>query len=288
VEVRVIVDQRIQRSEGNLRSVGDILLRYRTWDIANPRAAIVIVPGLGEHSGRYERTAADLASYGFACYAFDLRGHGGSEGRRGHVRSFDVYLQDLDRFRREVDGFLAPGLPRFLLGHSMGGLIALRYQQEYGGRFRGAVISSPWLATAMPIPRWQVTAAAALGRLAPALPMGNRIDAAALSHDREVVNAYRADPLVHDRITPRLFLEASRAMGLVLQRADRLRNPLLFLIAAADRVVDAQRSLQFARQLPTQLTTVKLYPGMYHEVLNEVDRQVALRDLRDWMAARIS
>jgi lysophospholipase len=284
----VTADQRVRRSEGNVRSVGNIVLRFRTWEIASPRAALVIVPGLGDHSGRYERTAEDLARYGFASFAFDLRGHGGSEGRRGHVRSFGVYLQDVDRFRRELDGFLPRSLPRFLLGHSMGGLIALRYQEEYPLAFRGAVISAPWLATAMPLPRWQVTVAPALARIAPALPMSNRIAARDLSHDQAVVDAYRADPLVHDRITPRLFAEASHAMGLVLQRSDRLCSPLLFLIPGADRVVDAQRTLQLARQLPPHLTTVRLYPGMYHEVLNEVERPAVLRDVREWMAARIT
>jgi alpha-beta hydrolase superfamily lysophospholipase len=199
-----------------------------------------------------------------------------------------VYLQDLDRFRREVQGFTPAGLPHFLVGHSMGGLIALRYQEEYRAGFAGAIISAPWLATAMPIPRWKVTAAAAIARVLPALPMKNGIDPEHLSHDPRVVEAYRGDPLVHGRITPRLFVEASAAMGLVLQHADRLAAPLLFLIPAADRIVDGQLSLQFARQLPGHLTTIKLYPGMYHEVLNEVDRQLVVRDIRDWIAARIA
>ena len=279
---------RVRRSEGSMTSTGRIALRYRAWEVANARSALVIVHGLGEHGGRYEQFAMSLARFGFSTYAFDLRGHGSSEGRRGHVRSFGIYLQDLDRFRREVQGFMPAGVPLFLLGHSMGGLIALRYQEEYRTSFAGAIISAPWLATALPIPRWKVTAAAAIARLLPALPMKNGLDPEHLSHDPMVVEAYRADPLVHGIITPRLFLQASAAMGLVLQRADRLDSPLLFLIPAGDRIVDAQLSLQFARQLPGQLTTIKLYPGMYHEVLNEVDREVAERDIRDWIAARIT
>jgi len=281
-------EARVRRSEGSLASVGGIALQYRAWEIASPRAALVVVHGLGEHSGRYEQFGASMADYGFSSYACDLRGHGRSEGRRGHVRSFGVLLQDLDRFRREVQGLAADGLPVFLLGHSLGGLIALRYQEEYRTAFRGAIISAPWLANAMPIPRWKVTAAAALARLLPALPMNNGVAAEDLSHDPAVACAYRADPLVHSRITPRLFLEASAAMGLVLQRADQLVAPLLFLIPTSDRLVDAQRTLQFARQLPAQLTTLKLYQGMYHEVLNEVDRRQALRDIRDWIAARLT
>jgi alpha-beta hydrolase superfamily lysophospholipase len=228
-----------------------------------------------------------MAAVGFSSYAFDLRGHGRSEGRRGHVRSFGVYLQDVDRFRREVEVFTPSGLPLFLLGHSMGGLIALRYLEGYRTQLTGAIISAPWLATAMPVPRWKATAAAALARVLPSLPLGNGLKPEHLSHDRRVVDDYRADPLVHDRITPRLFLEASAAMGLVLQHADRVTAPLLFLVPESDRIVDAQRSLQFARQLPAHLTTIRTYAGMYHEILNEVDAHLVVRDIRHWIAARI-
>lgn len=280
-------EARLRRSEGSFRSGGGISLLYRAWEVDNARAAIMIVHGLGEHGGRYEGFAASMAGVGFSSYACDLRGHGRSEGRRGHVRSFGVYLQDLDRFRREVEGFTPGGLPLFLLGHSMGGLIALRYLEGYRTRLAGAIISAPWLATAMPVPRWKATAAAALARVLPALPLSNGLKPEHLSHDRRVAEDYRADPLVHDRITPRLFLEASAAMGLVLQHADRVTAPLLFLVPESDRIVDAQRSLQFARQLPTHLTTIRSYPGMYHEVLNEVDAQLVVRDIRHWIAARI-
>jgi lysophospholipase len=281
-------EKRVRRSEGSLTGVARVRLQYRTWEVAGARAAIVVVHGLGEHSGRYEHFGVRMAGYGFSTFAFDQRGHGASEGRRGHVRAFDVLLQDLDRFRREVQGLADARTPLFLLGHSMGGLIALRYQEEYNTVFDGAIVVAPWLATAMAVPRWKVTLAAAVSKLLPALPFSNGIRPEDLSHDPDSVDAYRADPRVHGHITPRLFVEASAAMGLVLQRADQLRDPLLFLIPGDDRVVDAQKGLQFARQLPAELTTIKLYPGMFHEVLNEVDRQLPMRDIRDWIAARIA
>ena len=280
-------DTRIRRNEGSIFGVGHVRLQYRTWEIAGARANIVVVHGLGEHSGRYEAFGLRMADYGFSTFAMDLRGHGLSDGRRGHVPSFGALLQDVDRFRREVQGLADVRAPLFVLGHSMGGLIALRYQEEYHSAFRGAIIVSPWLATALPVPRWKVTMANLVAPVLPALPVPNHIDAADLSHDPDVVHAYRSDPLVHDRITPRLFTEAAGAMGLVLQRADRLSDPLLFLIAGEDRLVDSEKSLQFARRLPPEFTTIRHYPGMYHEVLNEVDRALPLRDLRDWVAARI-
>ena len=275
-------------ADGTIEGVGRIRLHYRTWEAPSARAGIIIVHGLGEHSGRYEEFARRMVSWGFSCYALDLRGHGLSEGRRGHTPHFDTFLQDLDRFRREVQGLADVRLPLFLLGHSMGGLICLRYQAEYNTAFRGAVIVSPWVATAKSVPRWKVATARTFSRLLPAVPFANRINPALLSHDPDVVAAYAADPLVHDRITPRLFTEASHAMGLVFQRADRFDDPILFLLAGDDRVVDSRRTLVLARGIPSGEVTIKTYPGMYHEVLNERDRTLVHRDIRNWIAARIT
>jgi lysophospholipase len=277
----------LRRADGAIEGVGRIRLHYRTWEASSPRAAIVLVHGLGEHSGRYDEFASRMAAFGFSTYAMDLRGHGLSEGRRGQTPNFDAFLQDLDRFRREVQGLADIRLPIFLLGHSMGGLIALRYQQEYNTIFRGAIIVSPWVATAMPVPRWKSTLANAISKALPAMPFANRIDPALLSHDPDVVSAYAADPLVHDRITPRLFTEASHSMGLAFQRADRFDDPILFLLAGDDRIVDTSRTQALARGIPSGEVTIKVYPGMYHEVLNERDRMLVFRDIRNWIAARM-
>ncbi|MBX6362232.1 MAG: alpha/beta hydrolase [Gemmatimonadetes bacterium] len=277
----------LEQGHGYVQGVGGLRLHYRTWEVPNPRAAIIIVHGLGEHSGRYDEFAAAMAAYGFSSYALDLRGHGSSEGRRGHVPRFEILLQELDRFRREVQGLVDPGCPLVLVGHSLGGLVALRYLEEYDAPFRAAVIISPWLGTAMPVPRWKTAVAAVASRFLPALPFSTRLRGRDLSHDQVIVDAYDSDPLVHDTITPRLFTEVSNAMDLVVQRAERLRVPLLFLLAGDDRVVDTGRSLAFARSLAAHAVTVRVYPGRYHEVLNEVDRHAVRVELRDWLAKHL-
>jgi alpha-beta hydrolase superfamily lysophospholipase len=277
----------IRRSDGTIVGVKGTRLAYRTWEGASARAALVVVHGFGEHSGRYAEFGERMASYGISTFAMDLRGHGLSEGRRGHVASFDILLQELDRFRREVEGLADFRIPLFLLGHSFGGLIALRYQEEYNTRFEGAIISAPWLATAVRVPRWKVNAAQSLSRVLPALPFRAGVRAEHLSHDRDIVDAYRADPLVHDRITPRLFTELSTAMGLALQRSDRIQEPLLFLVAGDDRLVDTERALTVARSITAADVTIRVYPGYYHEILNEVDRASIHREIRDWIAARV-
>jgi lysophospholipase len=276
----------VKQSDGTLPGVNGLRLAYRTWESANARAALVVVHGLGEHSGRYAEFGDRMAGSGISTYAMDLRGHGLSEGRRGHIATFDVFLQELDRFRREVEGLVDSRMPIFLLGHSLGGLIALRYQEEYNTRFDGAIIVSPWLATAMTVPRWKANAAHALSKLLPALPIHANIDPALLSRDTDIGDAYRADPLVHDIVTPRFFSEVSNAMGLALQRSERIHNPLLFMAAGDDRLVDTERSIRFARSLTAPDVTVKVYAGHYHELLNELDRAAIHREVRDWIVAR--
>jgi lysophospholipase len=269
--------------EGGLLVEQGLRLRYLSWEVADARAAVIIVHGLSDHAARYGGVAKALAETGVSTYAFDLRGHGLSAGRRGHVRAFGCFLQDVDRFRREVLGLADADTPLFLLGHSMGGLIALRYQQEYVGAFRGAIVISPWLATAMPLPRWKSTASNLLARVLPAAPFSSKLVPEHMSHDVAAVRAYREDPLIHDRITPRLFAEASREMGVAFQRADRIQGPLLLLLAGADRVVDTERSLLFARSLSGRDVTLNVYPGYYHEILHETGAAQVHRDIRDWL-----
>lgn len=276
----------MKEQQGSLDGVGGIRLNYRTLEVPDPQAALMVVHGLGEHSGRYVEFAQAMTRFSFSTFSFDQRGHGLSEGRRGHAASFDTLLQDVDRFRREVQGLMNDDCPLFIVGHSFGGLVALRYMEEYESPARGAVIISPWLATALPVPHWKTKLAAVVGRVAPAMPFSVPIDATHLTHDDAIVRAYLEDPLVHHRITPRLFSEVSTAMGLVLQRSERIRVPLLFLLAGDDRIVDVQRSAAFAKSLSTPDVTTHIYPNSYHELLNEIDRRSVHLQIRDWIETR--
>lgn len=277
----------MRSSDGYFDGVGGLRLYYRAWEQPRARAAIVVVHGLGDHSGRYESFANAMAAYGFSVFAFDLRGHGLSDGRRGHVQRFECLLQDVDRFRREVAGLIDYGCPVFILGHSMGGLIALRYLEAFDVPVAGGVIVAPWLATAMPAPAWKVKLAKTLNRVLPALPFNSGLDPDHISRDLTVVQAYRDDPLVHSRITPRLFSEATTAMLLARQRGDRIKVPLLFLLAGGDRIVSTAVGEAFARSLSPRVATVRVYTGFFHEVLNEPDRATVFNELRDWLAARV-
>lgn len=279
---------RVGMSNGHLEGVGGVRLHYRTWEVERPRAALLVVHGMFEHSRRYQEFGEVMAGVGFSSFALDTRGHGASEGRRGHVRRFDVLLQDLDRFRREVQGLLDPGVPLFLVAHSLGGLIGIRYLEEYDAPLRGAVISAPWLGTAVDVPRWQILAANALNRILPAFPFPFRLDPADLSHDPERVGDYRDDRVIHHTITPRMFLEISAAIDLALRRGDRITVPVHFILAGDDRLVDTSRSLAFARSLPARADiSITLLDGHYHEVLQETGRAAVFAEIRDWIDDRL-
>lgn len=278
----------VAQNHGYMAGVDGIRLHYRTWEVSRPRAALLLVHGLGGHSGRFDRFATRMALHGFASFGLDLRGHGRSDGRRGHVRRFDVYLQELERFRREVTGFTDPDCPLILLGHSLGGLIALRWVEEYGSGAAGAILCSPWLGmAALPVPRWKTLLAPVLTRLLPAVPTRTRVPADLLSHDPAVVARYQDDPLVHGLITPRLFTEVAEAMGLALQKSDRITVPLLFVIGGDDRLVRPQRTIAFARALGLE-GSVAHFPGLYHDVLNESGHEPVEDRIRDWLAGLLA
>lgn len=276
----------VAESDGAFEGVGDLHLYYRAWETEQASAGLIVVHGLSDHSGRFEVFGQRMAANGINVYALDLRGHGQSEGRRGHAHRFDAFLQDVERFRREVECITAGARPLFIFGHSMGGLITLRYIEEYDVPLRGAIVTSPWLAAGPSVPRWKILAAGFLNKVLPSLPIDAGIDAEYLSHDSDVVTGYREDPLVHGKITPRLFMEASAAMGLALHRSDRIRIPLLFLLAGDDQIVDTEKSEAFARSLSAPDVTIRVLPDYYHEILNDFDRAYARKEIREWIVGR--
>lgn len=261
-----------------------VALLYRVWEVDDPRARVLVVHGLGEHGGRYTALAEALLSRQITCCAPDLRGHGVSGGRRGHVVSFEQYISDLER----VLGAIGAPSPLILFGHSLGGLIALRAIQT--GRvapLAGAVLSAPALELAGPDPWWRNAAAAVLSRLTPTVALPNGIDPADLSHDADAVAAYRNDPLVHDRITPRLFDQMRRAMRAANEDAEQVRVPLLLLAPGEDRIARAPAAIALADRLPGEAKVLS-YPGLFHEPLHEQEGAAVLRDVIEWISGRIA
>jgi alpha-beta hydrolase superfamily lysophospholipase len=246
---------------------------------------VQIVHGLGEHIGRYEALAAALNAAGWHVAGHDQRGHGRSEGARGTIAGPHSLLADLGA----VTDHLRGGGRLVLLGHSLGGLVAARFVAEglhgRAGRWQrdvdGLVLSSPALDPGLNLVQRGLLALAS--RLAPDLRLSNGLDPAWICRDPEVVRRYVADPLVHDRVTARLVRFIVDAGRLVRARAPQWRTPTLLMWAGADRCVAPAGSAAFAAAAPAGVLSAQAFPGLYHEIFNEPEREQVLGHLLRWL-----
>jgi alpha-beta hydrolase superfamily lysophospholipase len=253
----------------------------RSWPLPGARHAVLIVHGLGEHSGRYAALAAWFGQRGYDVRSYDQRGHGKTPGRRGALPRPLALLEDLAEVYAAyaADRAEAP----LLLGHSMGGLVALRAVLD--GRIRPGrlILSSPALRTWQP--RWQQAMVARLARWLPRLPLRNGLPMEALSHDESVVVAYHDDPLRHGWVTPRLGDFVMRTGATCIADAARLNLPTLLLAAGADRLVDPSGSRDFAQAAAGTPLTYHPFEPLYHELFNEGEpaRSEVLSVLARWL-----
>jgi alpha-beta hydrolase superfamily lysophospholipase len=272
---------------------GGVRLLLQAWlpagtdlmDRPEPSAVIAVVHGYGDHGGRYVWFGEAMAARGWAVYVYDLRGHGQSSGTRGQVKRFDDYLDDTEMYLDEVRR-LQPGKPLILLGHSMGGLICARLAEVRAPVVRALVLSSPFLQMAEVAPPVKVAAAKALAVVWPNKDIGNTVQAAQLSHDKAVVDAYVTDRLVHHVAPARWAVETLAAQNAAMAGAERIALPLYVLYGKDDQVVDvAFIEALFARAASVD-KTIRSYEGLYHECFNEVGREKVYGDLAAWLAPR--
>jgi alpha-beta hydrolase superfamily lysophospholipase len=277
----------VREQTGELRAADGVHLHHRSWLADSPRAVLLVSHGHGEHGGRYAELARHLAERGITVHAIDHRGHGASGGPRGHVDRFGDYVRDLEAWRREVTAKLPPGTSVFLLGHSLGGLIAIRHLQTHPeAGFRGAILSAPLLGIAVQAPRWKTALSGIFSRILPRLPFSNELDPSMLSTAPGYVEAYRADKLLHPVITPRLYTEIGEAMAAAFAQPDSIRLPMLVLAPTGDRVVAPEAVARFASACPGEVD-VRRYEGFQHEALNEAERHRVIEDVATWLEARI-
>lgn len=264
------------------------------WQKWVPNGAIervlVFQHGIGEHSGRYQHLLDAFDDTGTACYALDARGHGRSSGRRGYLTHFERFADDLSDLirvaRSENDGQTV-----FLLGHSLGGAIALDFALRPRNQvhLRGLILSS----AAIELPRSASnrilkTAAGVLSPLLPGVVLNTQLRLAYLSHDAEAVAAYRADPLVHRKASVRMGHTLYNLSQGFYERADQLTIPVYLFHGTADRITSPEGSESFFARLTTADKKLNLYESLYHETMNELpaDRDKVLNDLREWVLER--
>lgn len=244
---------------------------------------LAVAHGLGEHSGRYARLAEALQPHGVATYAVDLRGMGRSQGRRGHVDRWQQWIDDFSAFHQMVSD-RAEGVEVVPLGHSFGGVLVASAVLSEAIRPRRFVLSNPAFRPMVKVPGWKLMLGRAASRLAPTLSLANEVDPALLSRDPAVAAEYASDPLVHDRISSRLFTEWMAACELSIQRASELKVPVLLIVSGDDRIIDHRGALEFARRAEAR-ATVRRYPGRFHEPFNDVGSDEVFADLAAWLTA---
>lgn len=272
---------------GSFRTADDLTLFTRTTlpdDTA--KAAVILSHGYAEHSGRYGALTEALVAAGYAVYALDYRGHGQSGGKRASVRVFREYVDDLARFIDRVRE-TRPHPPRFLFGHSMGGMIALQLVLEHPEKVEGVVVSAAYAQNAVPLSPPLEHAAPFVSKVAPDLPV-QELNTEDLARDPAVVQAYRDDPLVyHGKVRARLGFELLRTGPYVLGRAESIELPVLLQHGTADRIAAPAGSRAIFERLGGGDKTLKLYEGAYHEILNDYGKEEVVADLLAWLNTRV-
>ena len=278
----------MRHREGKLTGARDLSIYYQYWEPeTGSRAVILLVHGAGEHSARYQRFAEYFTARGYVVAALDHPGHGKSEGRYGHVERFDDFLDTLAIFHRQVSGEF-PGQPQILLGHSMGGLISSLYLLQHQQAFAGCVLSGPAIKTPIEPPRIQMLMIRLLSALVPTLGV-LQLDASGVSRDPAEVEKYVSDPLVHHgKMTARKVAELFRGMHRIQAEAKRITLPLLILHGGEDAMTTPEGSRFLHDAVGSKDKTLTIYPGLYHEIFNEPEREEIFRDLAAWCDRRVS
>ena len=261
---------------------------YRRWVPETTRLRIVVAHGLGEHSGRYAHVADALCPLGASLWILDHRGHGSSRGKRGHVSDFNEYVRDLKQLVALAAGDGGTEPSTLLLGHSMGGLIALSFARQHPEDLDGLIVSSPLLGINPLPPALLRGMARLLSTIWPTFSLNNKLDPTFISHDADQVAAYVQDKLVHDRISARWFVECMAEVRRTGSAPQSIRTPILMQIAGDDHLVDPEASLAFFQALTASDKTLCHYESLYHEIYNETlpEREKVLDDLKQWIAKR--
>ena len=247
--------------------------------------SVVISHGLGEHGGRYEDIARRFVSVGLNVYVPDQRGFGRTSGKRGHVPNFNIFLQDINfvvKMARENSKKVG------LLGHSLGGLIAARYAEEYNDIDILILSSGAFYLDEKTMPKPLFILVKILSFFSPSSTFSNGLDPRFLSHDEKVVKKYVTDPLVHDKISAKFVSEMLNNIKLVHKRADKIEIPVLIMLGTGDKMVEPEGSRQLYKEIESSKKSIIEYDGFYHETFNEPKKEIPIKDMVDFLNSHLS
>lgn len=255
------------------------------WQSAEPKAVVCLTHGLGEHIERYEHMAQWFNARGFAVIGFDRRGHGQSGGKRGHSPALEVLLDEIAQLLVEARTAYQD-LPLFLYGHSQGGGLALSYVLRRNPRITGVIASAPWIQLSFTPPPALIALGKLMRKWYPGFLQPNNLDPQLLSRDAEVVEAYKQDPLVHDRISAAVGIDMMKEGDWIMAQKGGFPIPLLIIHGTTDGVTSMEASEVFTGQLEGDVT-FKAWPKMYHELHNEPEKEQVFQYVSDWLNARL-
>lgn len=251
--------------------------------VKNPRAVIFLVHGMGEHAKRYAHVIEYFKNVNIATVAIDLRGHGNSEGQRGHMPSFDHMMHDLTLSLAHVTNDYK-GIPVILYGHSMGGNLILNYLLRNSDGVIGAIATGPYLRLGFDPPKWKVLLAKLSANIYPALSQPTGLERVALARSPQIIDEYENDPLVHDRMTASFFINIHQAGINAIARSKELEIPILLMHGSEDRLTSPEGSKDFHANAGSNVT-FHLLEGLYHEVHNEPEKNQVFKIQLEWIEA---
>jgi len=269
---------------GTFKGKGGIELFFQEWTVPSPKAMLVVVHGLGEHSGCYDNLLDAVSGDGISVYACDSRGFGRSAGKRGCLSSFMDYVDDQKIF---VDTLKSanPKLPLLMLGHSLGGLIVFKYALEYGSSISGVILSSPAFVFTGKVAGWKKALAKLFSTLKPdfSLPAGS--DFTGISHDPEYIKSCKNDPLLHNMVSARLYTEFKKTSSECMSRAFEFNLPILIFHGNADPIVNYKVSETVFERVSSRDKEIRIFDGLYHKTMNEIpeERQKVLALVTSWV-----
>ncbi|MEM9809323.1 MAG: lysophospholipase [Cyanobacteria bacterium P01_D01_bin.56] len=270
------------RLENTFCGAHGLSLFYQAWyPPGTAKAVVALVHGFGEHCDRYHTVTTALTQTGYVVFGFDNQGHGRSEGQRGHINRWQDYRDNVSAFLAQVHHH-EPGLPLFILGHSLGGLIVLDYALNSSEDIKGIIISGPPIHPVGIAKPYRVTIARILSGIWPRFSMNVGASPETLSRDPAIVNQMEEDPLTHSVATVRWGTECLVAISKVRKTINQLQIPILLIHGSADKVNDVRGSQEIFARIPGD-KTLKIYPGSYHEPHNDLDRNQVMEDIITWL-----